>query len=125
MIFGDHVGLKFPDICLAGDEKPRKNPHQEKLSRPGIEPGVRCVIGAHATTCSTAMDRYVVQNQNIVSGSLPFQNVKMITEFFVGKSEEKSLLGRPRCRWEDNIKMDLRETCCDAGDWVDRAQDRH
>jgi hypothetical protein len=27
----------------------------------------------------------------------------------VGKSEEKRPLGRPRCRWEDNIKMDLRE----------------
>jgi hypothetical protein len=27
----------------------------------------------------------------------------------VGKPEGKMLLGRPRCRWEDNIKMDLRE----------------
>jgi hypothetical protein len=29
---------------------------------------------------------------------------------FVGKLEGKRALGRPRCRWEDNIKMDLRET---------------
>ena len=28
---------------------------------------------------------------------------------FVGKPEEKSTLGRPRCRWEDNNKMDLKE----------------
>jgi hypothetical protein len=27
----------------------------------------------------------------------------------IGKSEEKRRLGRPRCRWEDNIRMDLRE----------------
>ena len=28
------------------------------------------------------------------------------------------------CRWEDNIKMDLREVGCDAGDWIDIAEDR-
>ena len=39
MIFGDLGGLKFPDICLAGEEKPRKEPHPGNLSRPGIEPG--------------------------------------------------------------------------------------
>ena len=39
MIFGDLVGLKLPDICLTGEEKPQKKPHPGKLSRPGIEPG--------------------------------------------------------------------------------------
>ena len=39
MIFGDLVGLKFPDIRLTGEEKPRKKkPHPGNLSRPGIEP---------------------------------------------------------------------------------------
>ena len=38
MLFGDLVGLKFPDIRLTGEEKPRK-PHPGNLSRPGIEPG--------------------------------------------------------------------------------------
>ena len=33
-------------------------------------------------------------------------------------------LGRSRCRWEDNITMDLREVGCDSGDWIDLAQDR-
>ena len=33
-------------------------------------------------------------------------------------------LGRPRCRWKDNIKMDLREMGCDAGEWINLAQDR-
>ena len=32
-------GLKLPDICLTGEEKPRKKPHPGNLSRPGIEPG--------------------------------------------------------------------------------------
>jgi hypothetical protein len=33
-------------------------------------------------------------------------------------------LGRPRRRWVDNIKIDLRETGWDGGDWIDLAQDR-
>ena len=36
----------------------------------------------------------------------------------VGKPEGKRHLGRPRCRWEDNIKMDLWETGCDPGEWT-------
>ena len=39
MIFGDLGGLKLPDICLTGEENPRKKPHPGNLSRPGIEPG--------------------------------------------------------------------------------------
>ena len=38
MIFGDLGGLKLPDICLIGEEKPRQEPHPGNLSRPGIEP---------------------------------------------------------------------------------------
>jgi hypothetical protein len=41
----------------------------------------------------------------------------------VGKPEEKRPLGRPRRRWVDNIKMDLREVGWDV-DWIDLAQDR-
>jgi hypothetical protein len=41
----------------------------------------------------------------------------------VGKSEGKRQLGRPRRRWLDNIKMDLREVGWDGGDWIDLAQD--
>ena len=42
----------------------------------------------------------------------------------VGKPERKRSLGRPRRRWEDNIKMDLREVGCDPGEWIDLAEDR-
>jgi len=42
----------------------------------------------------------------------------------VGKPEGKSLLGRPRHRWEDNIKMDLQEVGCEGMDWIEPAQDR-
>jgi hypothetical protein len=42
----------------------------------------------------------------------------------VGKPESKRPLGRPRRRWEDNIKMDLRETGIDGAYWIRLAQDR-
>ncbi|KAJ4438581.1 hypothetical protein ANN_14528 [Periplaneta americana] len=42
----------------------------------------------------------------------------------VGGPEGKRPLGRPRRRWEDNIKMDLREVGYDDRDWINLAQDR-
>jgi hypothetical protein len=42
----------------------------------------------------------------------------------VGKPERKRSLGRPRRRWEDNIKMDLREVGCGGVDRLELAQDR-
>src|SRR5215510_11451968 len=42
----------------------------------------------------------------------------------VGKPEGKRPMGRPRRRWEDNIKMDLREMGGGCGDWMELAQDR-
>ena len=42
----------------------------------------------------------------------------------VGKPEGKRPLGRPRRRWEDNIKMGLQEVGWGCGDWMELAQDR-
>jgi hypothetical protein len=42
----------------------------------------------------------------------------------VGKLEGKSPLGIPRHRWEDNIKMDLRDMGCGGMGWIELAQDR-
>jgi hypothetical protein len=41
--------------------------------------------------------------------------------FSVGRLEGKRTLGRPRHRWEDNIKMDLQEVGCEGMDWTDLA----
>jgi hypothetical protein len=43
----------------------------------------------------------------------------------VGKPEGRRPLGRPRRRWEDNIKMNLQEVGGDWGDWMELAQDRY
>jgi len=42
----------------------------------------------------------------------------------VGNPEGKRPLGRPRHRWEDNIKMDFQEVGCVGMDWIAVAQDR-
>ena len=47
-----------------------------------------------------------------------------VHRMLVGKPEGKRPLGRPRRRWEDNIKMDLHEVGGCRGNWIELAQDR-
>jgi hypothetical protein len=42
----------------------------------------------------------------------------------VRKPDGKRPLGRPRGKWEDNIKIDLKEVGCAGHDWIELAQDR-
>jgi hypothetical protein len=42
----------------------------------------------------------------------------------VRKPEEKRPLWRPRCRWEDNIRVDFQEVVCGGMDWIGLDQDR-
>ena len=46
-------------------------------------------------------------------------------KILTGKPTGKRHLGRPRRRWEGNIRMDLEEIGISAGNWVDSAQDRN
>jgi hypothetical protein len=43
--------------------------------------------------------------------------------FWLGKPEGKRPLGRPRHRWEDNIKVDFQDVVCEGMDWIGVAQD--
>jgi len=43
---------------------------------------------------------------------------RVVCRVLVGKPEGKRLLGRPRCRWVDNIRMDLPEVGCGYMDWT-------
>jgi len=47
-----------------------------------------------------------------------------IYRVLVGKPEGKRPLRRPRHKWEDNIKMDLKDVRCCCMDWINLAQDR-
>ena len=56
---------------------------------------------------------------------LRMEKGKSAFKILTGKPTGKRPLGRPRCRWEDNIRMDLEEIGINAGNWVDSAQDRN
>jgi hypothetical protein len=55
---------------------------------------------------------------------VPMGEVRGAYNILVGKPEGRRPLGRPRRRWEDNIKMDLREIGFGDVDWIHWAQDR-
>ena len=55
MMFRDLVGLTLPDICLTGEEKPRKTSPRKLVPTWNR---TRCVTGAHATACSTVVDYF-------------------------------------------------------------------
>jgi len=54
----------------------------------------------------------------------PMGERRGVYRVLVEKPEGKRPFGRPRCRWEDNIKMDLQEARCGGMEWIKLAQDR-
>jgi hypothetical protein len=53
------------------------------------------------------------------------EEARGVHRVLVGKPQGKRPLGRPRSRWEDNIKMDLQGVGGGRGDWMELAQDRY
>jgi len=51
--------------------------------------------------------------------------MRNLYNILIGKPERKGSLARPRCRWEDNIRMDVRETEWKGVDWMCLVQDRN
>jgi len=49
---------------------------------------------------------------------------RIVYRVLVEKPEGREPLGKPRRRWEDNIRMDLREVGCGCVDWMELTQDR-
>ena len=47
-----------------------------------------------------------------------------VYKILVGKPDGKRPLGRPRSRWQNNIKMDLQVVGCEGMDWIELARDR-
>jgi len=50
---------------------------------------------------------------------------KSVYRILAGRPEGKRSLGRPRRRWEDNIKLDLQKVGCGVMDWIELAQYRY
>jgi hypothetical protein len=87
-----------------------KKQHSEELNDPYTSPSIVLVIKSrrirHAKHLAHMWER------------------RGICRVLVGKPEGKRPLGRPRSRWEDNIKMDLQKGGCGGMDWIKLAQDR-
>ena len=78
----------------------------------------------HALYSSPNIIRSLTSRQMRWAGHVAHMELsRNVYSVLVGRLEVKRPLGRPRRRLEDNIKMDLREVDCDAGDWLDLAQD--
>ena len=71
---------------------------------------ITLLIIKHCTTC------------RFYKRSLGFK--RGVHRVLMGKPEGKRTLGRPRGRWEDNIKMDFQEVGEGCGDWMELAKDR-
>ena len=55
----------------------------------------------------------------------PMGESRGVYRVLVGKPKSKGPVGRPRRRWEDNIKMDLQEVGYGGMDWIELGQDRY
>jgi hypothetical protein len=63
--------------------------------------------------------------KNVMGGACgAYGEGRGVHRFLVGKPEGKRPLGRPRRRWDDNIKIDIQEVGGGCGDWMELAQDR-
>jgi hypothetical protein len=68
----------------------------------------------------------VVKSRRMIMGGAcgAYGGGEIMHRVLVGKPEEKRPMGRPRRRWEDNIKTDIQEVGGGFGDWMELAQDR-
>jgi len=75
--------------------------------------------------CSPNIVRVVKSRRMSWAGHVAYMGDRRgVYRVLVGKPEGKRPLGRPRRRWEDNIKMDLQEVRCGVMDWIELVQDR-
>jgi hypothetical protein len=79
----------------------------------------------HGLYCSPSIVRMIKARRMSWAGHVVrMGEVRGAHNILVGRPERRRPLGRPRRRWEDNIKIDLRETGFGDVDWIHWAQDR-
>jgi hypothetical protein len=79
----------------------------------------------HNLYCSPSIIRIIKSRRIRLAGHVArVEEKRNAYRILVGKSEGKRPLGRPRRRWEDNIKIDLREIGGGGMDWIDLVQNR-
>jgi hypothetical protein len=92
------------------------------------------VAGVWGTLCNEKLHNFYSPPNNIsvikprtvrwVGHAARMGEMRNAHRVFVGKAEGKRSFGIPRFRWEDNIKMDLKEVGCEDVDWINLVQHR-
>jgi hypothetical protein len=75
-----------------------------------------------ATECDQTKQDHV--SENLIKKDYIYGIKYVACRILAGRSEGKRLLGKPRCRWVDNIKKDHREIGWGGMDWIHLSQDR-
>jgi hypothetical protein len=83
-----------------------------------------CNKELHNLYSSPSIIRMIKSSRMRWAGHVARIGTRTAYRMLVGMPEEKRPLGRPRRRWVDNIKMDLREIGWEVMDWIDVAQNR-
>ena len=83
-----------------------------------------CVLYIGQAFLYTPENAFYIFNQQMAGHVARMGEDRGVHRVLVGKPEGKRPFGRPRRRWEDNIKMDLQEVGGGRGDWMELAQDR-
>ena len=86
---------------------------------------IKSSVQLNALYCSPNIVRVIKSRRMRWAGRVArMKEGRGVHKVLVGKPEGKRPLGRPRRRWEDNIKMGLQEVRRGCGDWMELAQDR-
>ena len=67
---------------------------------------------------------YKIEKNDIGGACGTYGGKERRVQGFGGKAEGRRPVGRPRCRWEDNLKLNLQYAGCGGMDWIELAQDR-
>jgi hypothetical protein len=114
--------IYYPRICLEKMRKIEKNPYVREASVP-VEVRAENIPNTSSENyrfCNLLRSDLCCRAYHVARKGEKRNAYRIL----VRKPEGKRPLGRPRRKWVDNIKMDLREIEWDGMDWIDLAQDR-
>ncbi|PSN35633.1 hypothetical protein C0J52_24364 [Blattella germanica] len=137
MMSGDRLGLKFPDICLMGEEKPQKNLTQDTCPDRESNPASCNLIEGFSQKKNIKLKIYKTVILPVILYGL-FENklndlygkpdivIRIIKSRRLRWAGHVARMGNePRMKWENNINHDLREVDYTGDDWKTLAQDRN